>query len=118
MGTTRIIDMTEEDLMRIITSVVKSNNMIIYEHIESKLNREVPDEEFTGIEGIAKALRCSKATAQRLKSEGMLEGGYQQIGSKIYVKNAKELRDVAERNIQKRKEHKKGRRVNYSLINK
>ena len=117
MGT-RIIDMTEEDLMRIITNVVKSNNIILYEHIESKLNREVPEEEFTGIEGIAKALKCSKATAQRLKSDGLLEGGYQQIGSKIYVRDAKVLRDVAERNIQKRKECRKGRRVSYSLINK
>lgn len=118
MGTTRIIDMTEQDLMNIIREVVASNNIIIYQHIDSKLNNEPKQEELTGIEGLAKALRCSKATAQRLKSDGVLEGGYQQIGSKIYISDAKLLRDVAERNMQKRKEHKRGRRVNYSLINK
>lgn len=119
MGTTRIIDMTEQDLMNIIREVVTSNNMIIYQHIDSKLNNEQkPKEELTGIEGLAKALKCSKATAQRLKSEGILEGGYQQIGSKIYISDAQLLRDVAEQNLQKRKASRKGRRVSYSIINK
>ena len=118
MGTTRIIDMTEQDLMKIIQEVVSSNNLIIYQHIDSKLNNEKKPEELTGIEGLAKALRCSKATAQRLKSDGILEGGYQQIGSKIYISDAKLLRDVAERNLAKRKDARRGRRVNYSIINK
>lgn len=119
----RLIDLTTEDLIRIIAETVRSNNKQIFEHIESRMNGGdrtasiTHEEPLYGIEGIAQALHCSTTKAQTLKSEGMLEGGYQQIGKTIIVRDAKALADIAAHNIAKKKQAKKNRRTNKSIIN-
>lgn len=71
---TRIIDVTLGDLV---------------DFLEGKgfIMRERPAEPNLayGIEGLAKALGCSKPTAQRKKSEGRFKGAIRQSGRMIVV---------------------------------
>ncbi len=71
---TRIIDVTLGDLV---------------DFLERKgyIMRERPSEPNLayGIDGLAKALGCSKPTAQRMKSSGRFKGAIKQTGRKIVV---------------------------------
>ncbi len=99
-ATTRIIDLTVGDLQRLIATEM------------SRFTPTAPapapatEQPLYGIEGIAQALHCSRRQAQQMKSAGILEGGYQQIGRNIMVKSPQALRDIAERSLQKRKRRK------------
>lgn len=93
--TTRIIDLTVGEL-----------ELIISREIERRMPKPAPVREerpaetaLYGIEGMAEALHCSTRQAQRWKSQGLLEGGYQQIGRGITVRSPQALRDIAERNM-------------------
>lgn len=117
-----IIITTTEDLKQLYVEMARELKADLYEILESRLNREVREAEgkpqpLEGIEGIALALHCSKSKAQRLKADGMLEGGIKQYGKTIIVPDATALQDIVTSNMQKRKASKRGRRVNYSLIN-
>lgn len=99
-ATTRIIDLTVAELMAIIRKEMEPlTKATITVHSETP---EKPAEQpLYGIEGIAQALHCSRTKAIRLKKEGMLEGGYQQIGKSIIVRSAQTLRDIAELSLKK-----------------
>lgn len=118
---TRLIDITLADLKRIIAEVVTEQGRQMRDYIDSRMTAAVeagtPDEPLKGIAGIAEALGCSKSKAQHLKSEGLLEGGYKQIGKTILVSDPRKLRDVVIRNTEARKSARR-RRVIIQQYNK
>lgn len=93
-ATTRIIDLTVAELISIINATIEQHGTAPMPRVEAQ--QKPAEQPFYGIDGIAEVLHCSRATAQRLKSSGMLEGGYQQIGKSIIVRSAQALRDIAE----------------------
>lgn len=100
-ATTRLIDLTVGELQTLIAREVKC----ILQEQTAPEPRPATQQDTTlyGIKGIAEALHCSLRQAQRMKSEGLLEGGYQQIGKGIIIKSAQALRDIAERSLTKHK---------------
>lgn len=96
---TRLIDLTVGELMTIVAKQLATSEEAMFLRIETKLNREQVQEKETGpligIAGIAKALHCSNSTAQRLKNQHILDGGFIQYGAKIIVKDAQALREIA-----------------------
>lgn len=119
-ATTRLIDISIDDLRRIIIDIVGEAKTDIYYEIESRLNREEkPKSELKGIVGISIALNCSLSKAAKLKAAGMLEGGYIQIGKTIIVPDPDKLRAIAQSRQNEAKDaRRKGRRINYSLMDK
>lgn len=100
--TTRLIDLTVGELQAIISHEVERRMAGL--RIPAQEQKEQPAEKpLYGLAGIAEALHCSTRRAQRMKSEGLLEGGYQQIGSKIIVRSPQMLRDIAEHSVNKKK---------------
>lgn len=117
---TRLIDLSLGDLKRVIAEAVREQGTQMYEYIDSRLNAECDEaqqEPLKGIKGIAEALHCSSTKARRLKAQGLLEGGYIQIGKTIIVGNPRVLREVAQRNIAAQKKGRSKKLVNYSIIN-
>lgn len=114
----RIIDMTQGELMELIEQAVRKSCKAMTIELESRMNAEPPESsrQYCGIKGLAEALCVSKVTAQRWKSLGYLEGGYQQIGNSIIVKDAQRLRDIAAKAIEKAKGAKRRNRVSYSIM--
>ena len=93
--TTRIIDLTVGEL-----------ELIISREIERRMPKPAPVREerpaeaaLYGIEGRGGARHCATPQAARRKSQGLLEGGYQQIGRGIMVRSPQALRDIAARNM-------------------
>lgn len=115
-ATTRIIDLTVGELQMLIASEVAKSQQRIVEILPSRLNQEAERNEgiLYGLEGMCQALGCSKSKVARMKAEGKLEGGYQQYGNTIVVKDAQALRDIAE--MSERKARNKGRRTAKSII--
>lgn len=73
---TRIIDLTVGELMELLGGEQHS------------IKRETPKEEkrfVYGIAGIAQLLNCSKATASRIKKNGIIDPAISQFGRKIMV---------------------------------
>lgn len=68
-----------------------------------------------GIAGIAKIFGCSLVTAQRIKSEGTIDGAISQIGDIIVVDVDKAL-ELTNIEVQKRKTI--GKRSRYTLAKK
>ncbi len=100
--TTRIIDLTVGEFQAIIAREVDKRISAMSTGIDSRPTApEAYDGPYYGIKGMAEALHCSKSTAQEMKSRGLLEGGYQQVGRNIIVKSAQALRDIAERSMKK-----------------
>lgn len=100
-ATTRIIDLTVAELIAIINSTIEAKTMETMPKAATPQKAE--ERPYYGIEGIAEALHCSRAKAQRMKSQGLLEGGYQQIGKSIIVRSAQTLRDIAEYSMRKKR---------------
>lgn len=100
-ATTRLIDLTVDDLEQIIAREI-SKRIEALKPKERESNPE-PSRPLYGIDGIAEALHCSRATALRRKMAGDLDGGFQQYGQKIIIRNPQVLRDLAERADQRRK---------------
>lgn len=57
-------------------------------------NSDDPIERMTGISGLAKLFGCSKATAQRIKSSGVIDAAISQIGRTFVVDVRKALKLV------------------------
>ena len=114
--------MKQSELMEIIEQAVRKTCKAMTLELESRLNSEQQPQQtrtYYGIAGMAEALGVSKVTAQRWKTQGMLEGGYQQIGNNIIVADASRLRDIAAASTAKakaKKEKARGRRVRYSIL--
>ena len=117
---TRLIDMTAGQLIELVRSAMTEEQAkAATVSIDSRLNSEPQVQPLFGIEGMAIALGVSKPTAQRWKSLGYLDGGYQQIGHTIRIDNPQALRDIAAASVRKAKatEKRRGRRISYSLLN-
>jgi len=97
-ASTRIIDLTVGELQRLIAQEIGKATAQT-----AKAPTTATEQPLYGIEGMAQALHCSKRQAQQMKSAGLLEGGYQQIGRSIIVRSAQTLRDIAERSLQKKR---------------
>lgn len=96
---TRLIDLTIADLSAIIRQEVSRSMSNIHIPVEEK-----KEEILTGISGLATALHCSNSTAQRMKQQHMLDGGFIQYGAKIIIKDAEALRQIAaQAKLKKRK---------------
>lgn len=102
---TRIIDLTVGELMAIVAKQFENSKDEIVVRIESRLNKELRKAEgpLYGLDGMCEALHCSKSKIMRLKKSGALEGGYQQIGGTIIVRDPQALRDIAAHSQIKRK---------------
>lgn len=120
---TRLIDLTEDDLRHIIADAVREQIGQIYSqicrYVETRMaaSDDADDdiEPLKGIDGMAEALHCSKTKVQRMKREGLLEGGYTQIGKTIIVSSPAKLRDAAARNMAIRRQAARPKRVNQSI---
>lgn len=99
---TRIIDLTVGELTELIHREMAIGQQQMVEILPSKLNEiqaskpHEPQGILYGLDGICKALGCGKSKAMMLKKMGALEGGYQQIGKSIIIKDAQMLRNIAE----------------------
>ena len=127
----RVIDLTAEQLLEAMKGIIEQGKAEIYEYIESRLNYTEDAQASVkkdadnakpayGIKGIAEVLHCSQAKAQRMKNEGLLEGGYIQIGKSIVVRDRARLIEIAshaKETKQEQRNARRGRRVNYSIIN-
>ena len=100
-ASTRIIDMTLGELMDAIARQLRAEQDKFFVKIESRLNNE--NKPLYGLDGICEALGCGKTKAVLLKKSGDLEGGYEQIGKTIYIKDPQLLRDIAAQAEKKRK---------------
>jgi len=103
---TRIIDLTVGEFKAIIGREVERRIAALA--IEQNSNVSQPEQPefdgpFYGLNGIARALHCSRAQASKLKREGLLEGGYSQIGHNIEVRSARALRDILEQRSMRRR---------------
>lgn len=94
---TRLIDLTVGELRAIIGLEVEK--MMRGMAGNASDTASATEEPAYGMEGIARSLGCSISTATRMKSEGLLEGGYVQFGRKITVQSPEKLRRIASRNI-------------------
>ena len=93
---TRLIDMTLGDLLNVLAEREEKLKAEL-----ASLNRETLPEYVYGIAGIAQIFRCSKATAQRIKSRGKIADAVSQYGRtivtnvdrarKLYNQQTKEL---------------------------
>lgn len=112
--------MKQSDLKALMKNLLQQTCQELTLTIESRLNKEQAQpseaETYHGISGLAKALGVSKVTAQRWKTLGYLEGGYQQIGNSIIIADPQKLRDTAERRMANAKQARKGNRVSYSIL--
>lgn len=99
---TRIIDITVGELQSIIDDAVQASREAIERMVQDYKARG-DTISYTGIRGMAAALRCSTSKVLRLKREGLLEGGYEQIGKLIYVNSASELIEAIKRNTEAKK---------------
>lgn len=97
-ATTRIIDLTVGELKTIISNEVERRIAGMLS-IATEQRKQATEQPLYGIAGIAKALHCSTAKAQSMKSAGLLDGGFQQIGREIIVRSPQALRDIAERSL-------------------
>lgn len=107
-GTRRIIDITVDELTNLVAELIGTRLEGIYQHIESRLNSEAYNpfnevKQLRGIKGIALALGCSESKAKHLKAQGLLEGGYKQIGKSIIIPDAYALQDIVLMNQKKKK---------------
>ena len=103
-ATTRLIYITVAELHAIIADAVRAYTP---ERMPEPKAEKTMEKTYYGIAGMAEVLHCSRAKAARMKAQGMLEGGYQQIGKGIIVKNPQALRDIAELSMRKSKKDDK-----------
>lgn len=76
---TRIIDLTVEDLVGVISNLLKGIDVTVP-------TPELPPKRLVyGIGGIAKLFNCSMTTANRIKASGKIDKAISQCGRKITV---------------------------------
>ncbi len=76
---TRIIDLTVDDLVGIISNVIREIDM-------PNRTPELPQKRIAyGIAGIAQIFNCSMTTANRIKASGKIDRAISQCGRKITI---------------------------------
>lgn len=78
MNNPRLIDLTLEDLDRILDE----RDRMLVERIRAEVASNLPSH-VKGIKGIAEIYGCSMATAQRIKNSGKIDAAITQVGRTI-----------------------------------
>ncbi len=92
MGTTNntpIWQLTVEEFLDILNDDFENKIVKIYDTVLEKKTKE--HDYVYGIKGIAKLFECSRTTAQKLKSSGILNDAIIQNGRKILVNKKRAL---------------------------
>lgn len=93
---TRVIDLTAGELLELIAR----ENFRIYTEVD--VTKEPERKYVYGRAGIAELFKCSLTTASRIKTSGLIDGAYKQIGRKIIVDAEKALELAAKRDKKKK----------------